>query len=168
MRTQRDDERPRYEIERGQETMTIPKPKVAVVWRGDREARRMATPKNNRYHRVFEELAALGIHAEPAVFDEAFADEVREQLLAVDGVLVWSIRYRMARHVRCSTRCCATSRRADRGSARIRMSYSKWVRKKSCIGRGILEGGTDTHIYPTSEPSERNSRTSLRVPGPPS
>jgi hypothetical protein len=49
----------------------------------------MATPENNRYHRVFEELAALGIHAEPAVFDEAFADEVREQLLAMDGVLVW-------------------------------------------------------------------------------
>jgi hypothetical protein len=69
--------------------MTIQKPRVAVLWRGDLEARRMATPENNRYHRVFEELAAIGIHAEPAVFDEEFADEVREQLLAVDGVLVW-------------------------------------------------------------------------------
>jgi hypothetical protein len=46
--------------------------------------------KNNRYHRIFEELALLGIRAEPAVFDEAFADEVHEQqLLAADGVLVW-------------------------------------------------------------------------------
>lgn len=70
--------------------MPIAKPyKVAIVWRGDREARRAATPHNNRYHRVFEELAALGIAVEPAVFDEAFADEVREQLLGVDGVLVW-------------------------------------------------------------------------------
>jgi hypothetical protein len=63
--------------------------KVAVVWRGDREVRQAATPANNRYHRIFEELAALGIAAEPAVFDEEFADEMREQLLTVDGVLVW-------------------------------------------------------------------------------
>ena len=64
-------------------------PKVAILWRGDRETRRTATPHNNRYQRVFEELAALGIAAEPAVFDEEFAGEVRDQLLGVDGVLVW-------------------------------------------------------------------------------
>jgi hypothetical protein len=63
--------------------------KVAIVWRGDRAARMAATPGNNRYHRIFEELAALGIAAEPAVFDEGFADEFRDQLLAADGVLVW-------------------------------------------------------------------------------
>jgi hypothetical protein len=63
--------------------------RIAILWRGDREARQEATPQNNRYHRIFEELAALGIDAEPAVYDEDFADEVRTQLLAVDGVLVW-------------------------------------------------------------------------------
>jgi hypothetical protein len=63
--------------------------KVAVLWRGDREARRNATPQNNRFHRVFEELAAVGIEAEPAVYDEAFGDEVRDQLLRAEGVLVW-------------------------------------------------------------------------------
>src|ERR1700722_17906873 len=63
--------------------------RVAVVWRGDRAARQAATPQNNRFHRVFEELAALGVHAEPAVFDEDFAGEGRAQLLAADGVLVW-------------------------------------------------------------------------------
>ena len=63
--------------------------RVAIVWRGDREARRNATPQNNRFHRVFEELAAVGIEAEPAVFDEDFADEVHDQLLGCDGVLVW-------------------------------------------------------------------------------
>src|SRR4051812_29559362 len=63
--------------------------KIAILWRGDREARQAATPQNNRYYRIFEELAALGIAAEPAVFDEEFVNEVREQLLAVDGVLVW-------------------------------------------------------------------------------
>jgi hypothetical protein len=63
--------------------------RIAVLWRGDRETRQAATLQNNRYHRIFEELATLGIHAEPAVFAEDFADEVRQQLLAVDGVLVW-------------------------------------------------------------------------------
>jgi hypothetical protein len=64
-------------------------PKIAIDWRGDREARGNATSANNRFNRIFEELAAVGIHAEPAVYDEAFADEVRQQLLAADGVLVW-------------------------------------------------------------------------------
>jgi hypothetical protein len=63
--------------------------RIAILWRGDREARQAATPQNNRFHRIFEELAALGIPAEPAVYDEEFADEVRAQLLAADGVLVW-------------------------------------------------------------------------------
>jgi hypothetical protein len=70
--------------------MTIVKHyRIAVLWRGDREGRRTATPQNNRFYRVFEELAALGIEAEPAVYDDDIAGEVREQLLAVDGVLVW-------------------------------------------------------------------------------
>jgi Domain of unknown function (DUF6815) len=63
--------------------------RIAILWRGDREARQAATAHNNRFHRIFEELAALGIAAEPAVYDEEFADEVRAQLLAADGVLVW-------------------------------------------------------------------------------
>ena len=63
--------------------------KVAILWRGDPEARQAATPQNNRFYRIFEELAAVGIDAEPAVYDEAFAEEVREQLLSADGVLVW-------------------------------------------------------------------------------
>lgn len=64
-------------------------PRIAIVWRGDRQARRAATPQNNRFHRIFEELAAVGLAPEPAVFDEEFADDVLEQLLAVDAVLVW-------------------------------------------------------------------------------
>jgi hypothetical protein len=38
---------------------------------------------------VFEELAAVGIDAQPAVYDEEFAQEVRAQLLHADGILVW-------------------------------------------------------------------------------
>ena len=62
---------------------------IAILWRGDRTTRRQATPHNNRFHRIFAELARLGLRAEPAVYDETFADEVRAQLLRADGVLVW-------------------------------------------------------------------------------
>ena len=62
---------------------------VAILWRGDHEARRAATPYNNRYRRVFEELIALGIDARPAVYADDIAGEVHDQLTAFDGVLVW-------------------------------------------------------------------------------
>jgi hypothetical protein len=62
--------------------------KVAILWRGDLEARRAATPHNNRFRRVFEELAALGIDAHPAVYADDIVCEVRDQLLTVDAVLV--------------------------------------------------------------------------------
>ena len=63
--------------------------KVALLWRGDREARKTATLEGNRLQGVAEALHAVGITAEPAVYADEFAEEVREQLLEVDGVLVW-------------------------------------------------------------------------------
>jgi hypothetical protein len=63
---------------------------VALLWRGDRETRRTATPQNCRLSRVFEALCSLGIVAEPAVYADDMAYEVRAQLLEVDGVLVWA------------------------------------------------------------------------------
>src|SRR5579862_3457971 len=64
-------------------------PRIAVLWRGDAETRRDATPENNRFHRIFAELMAQGIHAEPAVYDDDVAGEIHQQLSALDGVLVW-------------------------------------------------------------------------------
>jgi len=63
--------------------------KLALLWRGDPEIRRQATPANNRWNQIFTALAALNIHAEPAVYCEEAANEVRDQLLKMDGVLVW-------------------------------------------------------------------------------
>ena len=63
--------------------------RVAILWRGDRGERSSATAENNRFHAVFQEFQKYHITAEPAVFDEAWADEVHEQLCHVDGVLVW-------------------------------------------------------------------------------
>ncbi len=53
--------------------------KVAVLSRGD----------GSRFAGVFATLAAAGIDAEPAIYDETAAAEVRAQLLQADAVLVW-------------------------------------------------------------------------------
>lgn len=63
--------------------------RIAIVWRGDPATRAAATPENNRYRRIFSELRALGIDAEPAVYGEEMQDEFRAQLMEVDGALVW-------------------------------------------------------------------------------
>ncbi|MGY3442373.1 MULTISPECIES: Cj0069 family protein [unclassified Bradyrhizobium] len=71
------------------EQHTSPRSRIAILWRGDAVTRREATPQNSRFVRVFEALAASGIEAIPVVYDETFADLVRDQLLTMDGVLVW-------------------------------------------------------------------------------
>jgi hypothetical protein len=63
--------------------------RIALLWRGDREMRAKATATNNRLRGVFDALARLGVTAEPAVYADDMVDEVREQLMRVDGVLVW-------------------------------------------------------------------------------
>jgi hypothetical protein len=62
---------------------------VAILYPGDRKARRNATAENNRFSELFKAFAAKGMQAEPAVYHDDFCDEVREQLEEVDGVLVW-------------------------------------------------------------------------------
>ena len=63
--------------------------RVALVWRGDQDARTQASAKTGRLAPVFEALAAEGVAAEPAVYYEEASAEVRAQLLEMDGVLVW-------------------------------------------------------------------------------
>lgn len=63
--------------------------RVAVVWRGDAEDRRAADPATARLAPIFTALTEAGVAAEPCVYDESVADEVRAQLLACHAALVW-------------------------------------------------------------------------------
>ena len=63
--------------------------KIGLVWRGNREARQKATAEGHRLSPMFQALAEVGLSAEPAVYLDEMLDEVREQLLRLDGVLVW-------------------------------------------------------------------------------
>ncbi len=63
--------------------------KLALLWPRDAEKWHAANPRDYRLSRVFNAMAALGIEAEPALYADDAADQVREQLLRCDGVLVW-------------------------------------------------------------------------------
>ena len=64
-------------------------PKVALLWHGDREARDTADLEATRFKATAAALQAAGIQAAPAVYNDDFAEEVKAQLLSLDGVLVW-------------------------------------------------------------------------------
>ena len=63
--------------------------KVALVFRGTREGRAKAAAQDRRQGWMFEAMAEVGLSVEPAVFVDDMIDDVREQLLGMDGVLVW-------------------------------------------------------------------------------
>jgi hypothetical protein len=62
---------------------------IGIVSRGDAAARRDPNRHDSRFADIYEALAAVGVEACPAIYDESFAEEFREQLLTLDGVLVW-------------------------------------------------------------------------------
>ena len=63
--------------------------RLAILSPGDREARRNPTAGTSRFADLFGAFAAKRIHVEPAMYHDDCCEEIREQLLQVDGVLVW-------------------------------------------------------------------------------
>lgn len=146
--------------------MTSKAKSVAIVWRGDRAARDAATPQNNRFHRVFEELAALGMHATPAVYDEAFQVEVRAQLLAADGVLVWVDPLHQGK-----TRTALDPLlREVAASGRFVSAHPDVIPKmgvKEVLHRTRHLGwGTDTHLYRSAQEFRNEFPPRLQASGP--
>ena len=62
---------------------------VALLWHGDRQARDASTLEGTRFQGVAEALRAVGVEAQPAIYNDEFAEEVSDQLMKCDGVLVW-------------------------------------------------------------------------------
>lgn len=140
--------------------------KLALLWRGDREARANAAPGNNRYHRVFEALAARGIRAEPAIYSDDMADEVRAQLLEADGVLVWvnpisdgQNRNRLDAMLRdIAARGVWVSAHPD---VILKMGVKEVLHRTKHIG-----WGTDTHLYRSVRAFIKEFPPRLRSDGP--
>jgi hypothetical protein len=125
--------------------------RVAIVWRGDHEAQRAATPYNNRYRRVFQELIALGIDARPVVYADDIANEVREHLLTFDGVLVWvnPIDEGRTRHALDAVLRDVAARGpwvSAHPDVILQMGVKEILHRTKHLG-----WGTDTHLYRTVE-----------------
>src|SRR3954454_13897812 len=140
--------------------------RVAVLWRGEHEAQRNATPQNNRYHRTFEELTALGIHAEPAVYADDIVEEVRQQLLGVDGVLVWvnPVQDGQTRSILDATLRDVASRRpwvsAD-PDVILKMGTKEVLHRTKHLG-----WATDTHVHRTGADLQNEFPSRFQAVGP--
>jgi Domain of unknown function (DUF6815) len=140
--------------------------KVAILWRGNAAARRTASAANDRFYRIFEELTALGIHAEPAVYDEEFEDEVYQQLLRADGVLVWVDPIHQGK-TRSSLDAMlrAVASRGPWVSAHPDVTMKMGV-KEVLYRTRHLGWGTDTHLYLSEVEFGRAFPPRLRASGP--
>ncbi len=63
--------------------------RVGVIYHGDMERRRSATPETSKVPAVFAALAMEGIEGVPVVYHDDFRDAVCAQLLQLDGALAW-------------------------------------------------------------------------------
>lgn len=135
--------------------------RVAILWRGDREARDREISEKSRLFHVYEAISTLGIKAEKAVYSEEFEDEVREQLLRADGVLVWVDPIMGDRD---RTRLDAMLRQvADEGvfvSAHPDVIL-KMGTKEVLYSTRNMSWGCDTHLYTTAK--DFREQLSLRL-----
>ena len=63
--------------------------RVAVMFAGDPSIRGTVKLEETRFGNIAKALGDVGLDVEAASYADEVADEVREQLLRVDGVLVW-------------------------------------------------------------------------------
>jgi hypothetical protein len=68
-----------------------PNPKVGLLWRAEWDPPATAGPTTDscKLREMFRAFSTLGITAEPVVYSDAAVAAVRDQLLVLDGVLVW-------------------------------------------------------------------------------
>jgi len=69
--------------------MSEPKFRVAMLFAGDPRTRNTLKLEDTRLADIAKALRAVDLEVEPAVYADEAADDVRAQLMRVDGVLVW-------------------------------------------------------------------------------
>ena len=69
--------------------MSAPRPRLGLLWRGDRTSEPPSPRAERRLAPLLDAFAQLPVELAPVVFAEQELDAVRDQLLALDGVMVW-------------------------------------------------------------------------------
>jgi hypothetical protein len=62
---------------------------IGLLWRAEWDPPSAPIVESSRLHRMFAAFAALGVRAEPVVYSDDSVDAIRDQLLGLNGVLVW-------------------------------------------------------------------------------
>ncbi len=63
--------------------------RIGILWRDDRSARPSKPEERHGLAPLYEALSRLPVELRPVVFEDGAVDEIRDELLALDGVLVW-------------------------------------------------------------------------------
>ena len=63
-----------------------PRPRIAILSPRERDGQ---APQDTRFAKVYASLNERGMHVEPALYHDDVCAEVRNQIMRVDGVLVW-------------------------------------------------------------------------------
>jgi len=140
--------------------------RLALLWPRDASKWHAKTPQDYRLHRVFEAIAALGIEAEPAIYADDVAGQLREQLLRCDGVLVWVDPISQGRD-----RVVLDALLRDVASNGVWVSAHPDVILKMGVKEVLhrtrhLGWGTDTHLYRDAGAFRKEFPQRLRTAGP--
>ena len=142
--------------------------KIGILWRAEWDPVVAGRPiaENSKLHRVFEALAALGVVAEPAVYSDEQVEQVRAQLLGLDGVLVWVNPIQDG-----LDRSRLDPLLADVASAGVWVSAHPEVilklgTKEVLVRSRELTCGSDTHLYRTLDELAQQLPARLAASGP--
>jgi hypothetical protein len=126
--------------------------KVGLLWRAEWDPPQADTSiiESCKLREMFAAFSAFGVSAEPVIYSDDTADAVRDQLLGLDGVLVWvnPIEQGLDRS-KLDPLLCEV---ADAGvwiSAHPEV-ISKLATKQVLVDTREMSWGTDTRLYPTA------------------
>ena len=125
--------------------------RIAILYPGDYGDRTNATAESNRFADLFRAFAAKGIRAEPAVYHDDFCAEVQDQLMQVDGVLVWVNPIQGGRNRSIlDSMLCEVAAAGIFVSAQPDIIMKLGTKEVLCRTRDI-GWGCDTHLYASME-----------------
>lgn len=156
---------PRHQYAKSSDGVRRRDPIVGLLWRGE-PGEPAPPPERTRLRAIFEAFAARGLRAQAVLYDEASAEAVREQLLEMDGVLVWVdpiVRGRDRSGLDAILREVAA--RGVFVSAHPDVALAMGT-KEVLYRTRELPWGTDTHVYRTLDELLQGMPALLRSVGP--
>jgi hypothetical protein len=127
--------------------------RVGLLWRAEWDPQRRDAPVDETWklRGVFAAFASFGVSAEPVVYSDASVAAVRDQLLDLDGVLVWVNPIEQG-----LDRSKLDTLLRDVAGAGVWVSAHpdvilKMATKKVLVDTSELSWGTDTRLYVSSE-----------------